>query len=1660
MELSHISQAFNFISAISGHVDPRIGIFCVNIPIIHLIGNGHMGPELPLTLFYSPLNGNDTVYGLGFSDNITRYNKKSKILTLSTGQSYHVQEEGIECKFSHAKPMNFKFSKKENDLWVIYKTGVSEKLTEYNSMEDVKVTREIYSPSGNKLFLDWEKFGGNLRLKSVKDQLVTLLSITYSSTSENIVFDIWPDSEEHYAVTLIKRGLFLSTIKNNALPENLEWHLSYSGYGSSNNHQYLTEMVTPAGLITRVEYQINGHRLPENSNTYQTGPVSPVRTIDQINYLPYVKKYITESGPGIPKQIITYEYSTKNFLGYGGRNVRVTSYGQDYLYNVENNYLYHSIEKKNNADENVLYSTTRVYDNYHLIVEEKEQTTLENHDVICEKSTQIKYYADVTKSFDDQVTQYQMPQENLIKWKKGNDFRIEKIITEYDDYCNILSMTEIDGTITTFTYYDVNGEVGKCPAEPHGFKKFIKEQTIFPPKSDFQTPIRKIQYKYKSYPVRNSNSFITNGMVLLKSEIYFSDNLPIRSEEIEYYNNVGTLNHGRVSERRFKIVENGSESSEFKEEYQWSNITNNKNIECITRFTGSKDNLSVSKAQQWTPRAYRLIFEKDIQNNVTEFKYDKIGRIISRTLNPGTQYENKIMHSWFYSELGVPLSFVHTDALGNSYRINMDGMGRLLEKYYFTKEIPDGFRIEKREYNGIGQLDKIIYSDLLNPGEKSEDIRNNIISLKYDHWGQNISLNYSDGTSVQDIFDPIYNRSRYQIVSSKDNNKKATGIIQKEFDVNSQLIKIILLKADGKTEEGSWKLIRDGLGRLRKSIDESNNTTIIEYDVFNNVSNQTLPDDTKVKKIYQNFLPVQLSVTPKGGEEKILGTQEFDSLGRLTSTSSGGRKIILRYQEASPVPDQVTDAEGNSVQYKYIPELKNAVTEINFGSIFQKLEYDCVTGHLLKATENNGVSLAFTYTNSGQLKEENFTLPNNVHRISRYNFSIANRIITYTGVDNVVQFYKYDENCRLSQIHDAGITVDLKYDELGRHIGQLIDYNINNKTMNISLDLDNFGREVKREIIENEKTTVEMLQDFSVSNKISSRKLFHDKKLLRDEIYQYDVRGRLINYQCTGEKSSQTSNGKAIQRQQYDWDAFGNLKECITTSNNINETVEYKYNNINDPCQLTNIINSNTGQKTISLKYDAQGRLIEDEAGRRLTYDILGRIKTIYKDSQTVTNYSYDALNRLITKKTNDDLREFYYKSDILVNEIYTDSQIKYNKLGRNCLGFLQESKNNGNSDLFQYTETGVDDMGSVFAIFQNKGAPEIISYSPWGSIAESEIVGPRFNGEHWDASSSRYLLGNGYRGYSPELMRFTAPDSWSPFGAGGINAYTYCDGDPVNLSDPSGHISGWAWASIITGGIGLLLAPVTFGASLELGLGVAIALTVLEAASGATAIISGALEEKNPSLSESLGWASLGLGIPSMAMPFSSIGKSAPLVRGITLGRDIQNFNLIAEHDKSGALIFEDTYRNERRLNLIAHGTVNGNSSGLVIEGQYVSAENFVQNGLVGYDMNNYRYIRTLVCYSAEGGSNSFAGSLANITNKSVKGFVGVVQISHNPEMFTKNLRLLRSKNLPERLAYETAEASPFNFMSSKENARRFNYPVGYRHPIYVFGHKFRNPL
>ena len=316
-------------------------------------------------------------------------------------------------------------------------------------------------------------------------------------------------------------------------------------------------------------------------------------------------------------------------------------------------------------------------------------------------------------------------------------------------------------------------------------------------------------------------------------------------------------------------------------------------------------------------------------------------------------------------------------------------------------------------------------------------------------------------------------------------------------------------------------------------------------------------------------------------------------------------------------------------------------------------------------------------------------------------------------------------------------------------------------------------------------------------------------------------------------------------------------------------------------------------------------------------------------------------------------------------------------------------------------------------------GAVQPFSYSPFGATASRTGTPaasvPGFNGERADPLTGVTHLGNGYRAYSPALQRFTAPDSESPFGVGGINPYAYCSSDPVNQRDPSGHGPlMWLIEGIIWGAAKL-------GKDLVLSEAAAAAVSTTEsviwgvsaAASVSTGIASAATRSSNPEVSAKLGWASLGLGITAASF---GIPKTAGRIRSkrrgahsrthkgnVKYGRvidlfqdnDIQYFTDWDDIDLSAD---SEDYVIKRRLNVAVHGeylpiidkSVQIRSGGKKITAEMIASELTSRFG----DLSQYSQLRTIICHSAESrrGGTALGQKLANLTDLPVQSFKGSV--------------------------------------------------------------------
>lgn len=190
------------------------------------------------------------------------------------------------------------------------------------------------------------------------------------------------------------------------------------------------------------------------------------------------------------------------------------------------------------------------------------------------------------------------------------------------------------------------------------------------------------------------------------------------------------------------------------------------------------------------------------------------------------------------------------------------------------------------------------------------------------------------------------------------------------------------------------------------------------------------------------------------------------------------------------------------------------------------------------------------------------------------------------------------------------------------------------------------------------------------------------------------------------------------------------------------------------------------------------------------------------RQQTTLCRYRYDALDRLAARTpAAGTIARSYYQSDTLVSEIQGAEHVRFLHHGRQLLA---------TQSALATLLIGSDQQHSVLHTV-SASLSDPIAYTPYGHGQALNQL-PGFNGERPDPLTGHYLLGNGYRAYNPVLMRFNSPDSLSPFGKGGINAYAYCAGDPVNRSDPTGHgfledveTSLYIGAAILSGIIGLL---------------------------------------------------------------------------------------------------------------------------------------------------------------------------------------------------------------------------------------------------------------
>lgn len=182
--------------------------------------------------------------------------------------------------------------------------------------------------------------------------------------------------------------------------------------------------------------------------------------------------------------------------------------------------------------------------------------------------------------------------------------------------------------------------------------------------------------------------------------------------------------------------------------------------------------------------------------------------------------------------------------------------------------------------------------------------------------------------------------------------------------------------------------------------------------------------------------------------------------------------------------------------------------------------------------------------------------------------------------------------------------------------------------------------------------------------------------------------------------------------------------------------------------------------------------------GCEFTYNASG-IRTCKKENGKTTNY-ISSSNKLIAQTFNNNIMYFHYGESGVV-------------------GFTLKQENNETYE-FIYQKNLQGDVTHIYRVVTVNGVNSYIlyakyKYDAWGNHTIENIVGNigdinplRYRGYYYDALTKLYYCISRY--YDPEIGRFINADDVSyldPESLNGLNLYSYCLNDPVNLSDSTG---------------------------------------------------------------------------------------------------------------------------------------------------------------------------------------------------------------------------------------------------------------------------------
>lgn len=772
--------------------------------------------------------------------------------------------------------------------------------------------------------------------------------------------------------------------------------------------------------------------------------------------------------------------------------------------------------------------------------------------------------------------------------------------------------------------------------------------------------------------------------------------------------------------------------------------------------------------------ALMTVSSTDEEGKTTEYTYDKYYRTLTETSDGKTV-------TYTYDAKGNVLSEVSDDEDAENTYYKYDTNGNVIRQQ-------TGKNYTYSVYNDNNEL--VISASLKEnykgdiPSQYNADLDCfDTVTYTYENGLLVKSVDSKSNKTVTYLYDDYGNTTKTTTLTEIDNESKI-GTVDSTYDLFGNVLTT-------KSGDETSSYIYDKAGRTLLANEKGDSTRTI-YDDLGRTVQEISSEDYDSSK---DGLPTENTYSDTNAGH----TYKYAANGTLTSeTNRLGKTTKYFYNDiGSKVREEFDIYKFYYLNHGELYQVKVAnVTTVTYS-------YD-KDFHLLSESYANDDVIRYTYNDNGDVTAQYHN--SNAKPYVTYTYNDDGELTEKVNADTKLK-YVYGENDKVEVYKTSDNTLVQSYTETKTEAAE--ENGIESKT---DVTESHFGTSyssvVKDKSIEYTNASNTVLYSYTTtgtddSEKINASSVKYNGSTSLSSSYSYDDNGNVLT-KSYGENTSITntydskdkitsttyagkttnytydSNGQLLSANDdtYAYDSRGNL----TSKTESGTTTTFTYSTGGWKDQLVSV-------NGVDLTYDDNGNVLT-YGNKEYTWNSGRNLESIV-DGDKKYSYTYDETGIRTSKTVNGVTTYFNTKDGVILSQ--TDGTntwyFQYDTNG-SPLGFVL----NG-TQYFYIT----NQMGDVLAITDTEGS--IVGdyeYDAWGKVltADTDIAEQnpiRYRGYYYDNETGYYYLQSRY--YDSNICRFINADipeiaKISKSISSGLNTFAYCNNEPINTSDPTGHFT------------------------------------------------------------------------------------------------------------------------------------------------------------------------------------------------------------------------------------------------------------------------------